>query len=214
MTNGAGAMGGGASGQAGASGIRRGFTLIEVVVAITLTAIVLAIAAAALGAATSARARVEAHQRTTEAHARLRGLLIDMLRHAPSADAADEPMLRIARDGAGRPTLMFLSTGVHEPLGTGAPWRVTIALEDTSLVVEAIPLGSASADTPLHSVLSGVSFFDVQVLEPARPGERAQWRRDWPMLRTRPPLVELRFGGAGTLAQLVAVSLAPLEDFR
>ena len=36
---------------------RPGFTLIEVVVAITLTAIVLAIAAAALSAATSARAR-------------------------------------------------------------------------------------------------------------------------------------------------------------
>ena len=143
--------------------IRRGFTLIEVVVAITLTAIVLAIAAAALGAATSARARIETHQHSLEADSRMRALLSDMLRHAPAGDAVNEPMLRIERDGPGEPTLVFLSTGVREPFGTGAPWRVTVRQDSTTLIVDALPLGRTASAAPLHMTLSDVTDFDVRV---------------------------------------------------
>ena len=189
-----------------------GFTLIEVVVAITLTAIVLAIAAAALGAATSARARVEAHQQTLEADSRMRALLSDMLRHAPAGDAVDEPMLRIDRDGAGQPTLVFLSTGVREPFGTGAAWRVSIHRDSTSLVVDAIQLGRDAHAAPLRMTVNDVTEFDVRVLEGSRVGEQAQWRRDWPVVRARPQLVELRLANASFAPTPFVVSLSPLEE--
>ena len=191
---------------------RFGFTLIEVIVAMTLTAIVLAIAAAALGAATSARARVEVHQQTLESDSRLRALLTDMLRHAPSADAVDEPMLRVERDAAGQATLVFLSTGVREPYGTGSVWRVSVHRDSTALLVEATPLGRATRAAPLRMTLNGVTEFDVRVLEAARAGERAQWRRDWPVLRARPQLVEMRIASESLAPTPFIVSLAPFEE--
>lgn len=191
---------------------RLGFTLIEVIVAMTLTAIVLAIAAAALGAATSARARVEAHQQTFEADSRLRALLSNMLRHAPSADAVDEPMLHVDRDAAGEPTLVFLSTGVREPFGTGTAWRVSVHRDSSSLVVDATPLGRDPSAAPLHMALNHITEFDVRVLEASRAGERAQWRRDWPVLRARPQLVEMRIGSNSFAPTPFIVSLAPFEE--
>jgi len=189
-----------------------GFTLVEVIVAITLTAIVLAIAAAALGAATSARARVEAHQHKLEAESRMRALLSDMLRHAPASDAVDEPMLRIERDGAGMPTLVFLSTGVREPFGTGAPWRVSVRRDSTTLVVDALPLGRDATAAPLHMELSHVAEFDVRVLEGSRADERAQWRSDWPVVRTRPELVGMQIGSTSSSSAPFVVALSPLAE--
>ena len=193
---------------------RPGFTLIEVVVAITLTAIVLAIAAAALGAATSARARIEAHQQTLEADSRMRALLSDMLRHAPAGDAVDEPMLRIERGGAGGPTLVFLSKGVQDPFGTGAPWRVTVRQDSNALIVDALPLGRDVSANALHMTLSDVPDFDVRVLEASRAGERALWRSDWPIVRARPQLIEMRIASGSRASTPFIVALSPLEEGR
>lgn len=198
--------------RSGAGSNRPAFTLIEVVVAITLTAIVLAIAAAALGAASSARARVEAHQHTFEADSRIRAMLSDMLRHAPAGDAVDEPMLRVERDDAGDATLVFLSTGVREPFGTGAAWRVTVRRDANALSIDALPLGRNADSAPLHMTLDEVRAFDVRVLEGARAGERARWRSDWPVVRARPQLVELRIASAAFASTPFVVALSPLEE--
>lgn len=206
---------------------RRGFTLIEVITAITLTAIVLGIAAAALGAATSARSSVEAHRRSLESESRLQSLLTDMLRHAPPPDAVDEAMLRIDRDGANRQTLVFLSTGVREPYGTGDIWRVTLSHDGARLSLDAEPVRGSERAMQLHSQLDDVRNFDVRALEPERAGETAVWRTDWPVLRTRPALVSLTVdrsstpSGARSSAQAGAnaptpwiIALDPLEAHR
>jgi len=97
---------------------RPGFTLLEVIVAITVTGLALTTAGMALSAARSTAARIQRHEARTEADGRVRAVLTDMLRHAPRAEQVDEPLLVVDRTGP-TPVLRFLSTGVHEPDGTG-----------------------------------------------------------------------------------------------
>jgi prepilin-type N-terminal cleavage/methylation domain-containing protein len=62
---------------------RRGFTLLELLLAIMLTAVAVAIAGSALRTATTAGERVDAHRATQEHDARLRSTLTDMLGISP-----------------------------------------------------------------------------------------------------------------------------------
>ena len=105
---------------------RTGFTLLEVLLALLLTAVAVAIASLALRTAVTARDRVAEHRETLERESRLRAMLTDMLRHAPSAGSVDEPLLRVWRTPTGGAQLVFLSTGVRVPFGTGPTWRVTL----------------------------------------------------------------------------------------
>ena len=97
---------------------RSGFTLVELMVALTLTAIAAGVAGGTMMAARRTGERVEAHKQENEAEVRLRAVLTDMLRHAPPGDAATEPLLQLRRDADGL-VLEFLTTGVQAPLGTG-----------------------------------------------------------------------------------------------
>lgn len=189
---------------------RTGFTLIEVITAIALTAIVTGIASAAIASASDARATVLSHQRTLDAESRWRVLLSDMLRHAPPADAADEPLLRIERAGEGGDRLVFLSRGVVQPFGTGRVWRVTIssAADGVELFAEAI--GRGERLVPLRATLPHRARFEVAVLE-GTDG----WRTDWPVQRSRPSLLRLTFAESAGEARAVApliVNLAPLAS--
>lgn len=190
---------------------RRAFTLLEVITAITLTAMVLGVAGAALGAASSTRTTILSHQRTLEAEARLRSTLTDMLRHAPRPESVAEPLLRVERTPGGHARLVFLSAGVREPFGTGPAWRVTVSVADDGLTMDAVAIGRDRSDAHLRSTVAGVDTLDVEVLESARVGDTARWRRDWPLERSRPALVRLRFGTSPTAAPPLVVALAPLE---
>ncbi len=197
-----------------------GFTLIEVVTAITLTAIVLAIAAAALSAATTARERLSTHQHTLESEARVRALLTDMLRHAPAAEQATEPLLRIERAAAPHTRLIFLSTGVREPFGTGTPWRVTVTTDANGLVLNALALDRFGAtdpsEAPLYASVPSLQTLDIRVREIDRPGEMGAWRPDWPDALSRPAALQLRFTGADERGAptVFAVALDPLAVMR
>ena len=193
---------------------RSGFTLIEVITAIALTAIVTAIASAAVASASDARATTLRHQLTLDAESRFRVLLTDMLRHAPAADAVNEPLLRIDADGsasaAGSARLVFLSQGVTQPFGTGRIWRVTVQSSADGVELTAEAIGRGDALLPLRATLPHIRALRIAVLEAATNGV-VQWRQDWPVERTRPRLVRLRFGDddAPAAAPLV-VELSPL----
>jgi general secretion pathway protein J len=174
---------------------RRGFTLLEVLIALMLTAVAVTIAASALRAATTARERVLAHERRDGQWLRLRAQLTDMLRHAPSAESVDEPLLRVTHDAVGVASLTFLSNGVRPPFGAGATWRVSLTVMDSALVVDATPIGADGTDvTRLHVVLDDVGTMRVQLLERAGGLSGAQWRDDWPLERALPAAVALSFG--------------------
>jgi general secretion pathway protein J len=193
---------------------RQGFTLLEVIVAITVTGLALTTAGMALSAARGTAARIQRHEARTEADSRVRAVLTDMLRHAPRAEQVDEPLLVVDRTGT-TPVLRFLSTGVREPYGTGGVWRVVVGLRDSTLVLRATPaLGEVDA-SPLTATLSSVTGFDVRALEHATSLTAAVWRADWPIAQDRPRAIELTWQRADdATSPPLRVVLAPLERPR
>ena len=198
---------------------RLGFTLLEVIVAITVTGLALTTASMALSAARSTAARIQRHEARTEADSRVRAVLTDMLRHAPRAEQVDEPLLVVDRTGT-TPVLRFLSTGVREPYGTGGVWRVEVALRDSTLVMRATPAVGEIDAWPLTATLSPVTGFDVRVLEHATMLAAAAWRADWPIAQDRPRGIELTWQrsdeprSGDDSPQPLRVVLAPLERPR
>ena len=200
-------------------GARRAFTLLEVIIALAVTALVATLAASALHAGLDVRERVYAHRVTTEAEARATSWIATMLRHAPLANAVDEPLLRITqvalRDASGQSAdeLTFLSQGVEAPLGTGEIWRVTLTTRNDGLHVRATPVNVASNRIPLETVLPHVSVFVAEALDAhGGPANSAMWRRDWPVLRAMPTAVRLTFGVRdGSQREPIVFSVTPLS---
>ncbi|WP_411280598.1 type II secretion system protein J [Gemmatimonas sp.] len=192
----------------------RGFTLLEVIVAITVTGLALTTAGMALSSARSTVARIVTHEARTESDSRVRALLTDMLRHAPAAEQVDEPLLVVERAG-GSPVLRFLSNGVREPYGTGGIWVVEVAVRDSVLEVRATPTGPDRESTSLTATLSAVSGFEVRVLDHASALESPTWRADWPIAQDRPRAIELTWQLPSSAAPIpLRVLLAPLERPR
>lgn len=191
---------------------RRAFTLLEVMVALTLTALAAGIAGSALSAAHSTSAAVVRHRDGAEAELQLRTLVSDLLRHAPPVDARDEARLTIATDG-GAPTLQFLSRGQGATHGTGSTWRVTVGVVADTLVVLATPIvrDDAGPTAPLVARLAPVRGLRIDVLEPARPGEAARWRTDWPLRQARPRAVRVSWSNELGDATPLIVALDPLQ---
>lgn len=193
---------------------RSGFTLIEVILAIALTALSIGVAASALTTATNVRERVLQHRETLEQNVRFRTTLIDMLRHAPNADAIDEPLMRVSQAADGGVQLVFLSTGVRAPYGIGDAWRVTVTGTSSGVTLDAVPVVSPTNGPVLHTVFRPTvtegRVLHVRFLEPASNRNAPRWRDDWPLERTRPSAVSLRFSDNVTSA-LLLVELNPLQ---
>ncbi len=193
---------------------RGGFTLLEVIVAITVTGLSLTTAGMALSAARNTAARIQTHEARTEADSRVRALLTDMLRHAPLAEQVDAPLLVVDRT-IGTPALRFLSTGVREPYGTGAVWQVEVSLRDSTLEVRATPTGRDIGAAPLVATLSPVTRLDMRVLEHGAAMSSPAWRADWPLAQDRPRAIELTWEHSAEPGALpLRVVLAPLDRPR
>lgn len=166
---------------------RSGFTLVEVMVALTITALVATLAGAALRAATDVRERVQRHRTTVDSEARMLSWLATMLRHPPAASAVDEALLTITQTANGSDSITFLSQGVAGTAGMGPVWRVSVSTRDDGLHLRAFPINRMTARMPLESVLPHVRQLSVQALESSNlPTGRAQWRTDWPVIQSMP----------------------------
>lgn len=189
--------------------LRRGFTLLELMLALTLTAIAAGVAGASIVAARRTGERVDAHKADGEAEARLRAVLTDMLRHAPAADRTSEPLLQLQRGETGT-VLTFLTTGVQLPLGTGPVWRATLMVDNSGLRLDAAPVRGGVGGVPITMQLPGIHTLEVDVLEAARAGELAQWRSDWPLAQTRPTAIAVRWQRSAETATPLVTALDPL----
>ncbi|WP_337171193.1 prepilin-type N-terminal cleavage/methylation domain-containing protein [Gemmatimonas aurantiaca] len=186
---------------------RSGFTLLEVAIALSLTAMAAGVAAGALWAARRT-SEVQSRFATEEATGmRWRALLTDMLRHAPSAERVNEPLLTLRETEYG-PELRFLSQGVVEPFGTGAIWAVVVREDRLGVLLEAEPLGIPSATMPdgthtpaLLARVPASGALQIELLEAAVGGagvrngvdNNARWRTDWPLAQMRPSAITIRW---------------------
>ena len=184
---------------------RRGFTLLELLIALVLTAVAVTMAGSVLRTASLARERTAQHRERYERLAHVRALLTDMLRHAPVAESVTEPLMQISNDTDGVPRFVFLSKGVRAPFGTGTTWRVSVAVRDSTLLLDAEPIGTAQGERAVRTQVAGVSAMRVEFLEHGGALTRAQWRDVWPLAQSRPEAVALHFLAADTIPLVVAL---------
>ncbi len=166
----------------------RGFTLLEVLVALACTAIVLLAAARAVTRAADARA-----------HATARAADVDAARSALTALATELPAalpgtLRLERRPGGHPALRFV---VSDP----APARITWTL-DGDRVARSAPSAFAAdaASAPATTQVERVARFDVRALG------REGWTTTWDDARL-PRAVEIVLEPSGEPSLTVRVAL-------
>lgn len=170
---------------------RQGFTLMEVMMAITITALVATVAAAALRAGLDVRERVGTHRLTVDAEARAMEWLSTMLRHPPEANAVTEPLLQITHLASGSDSVVFLTRSASPTAGTGAIWRVSLHADMNGLHVNAASTRDVSA-APVLSLLPHIRTVRADALNPA--SGNSEWLREWPVLRSAPAALRLTFG--------------------
>jgi type II secretory pathway component PulJ len=185
---------------------RRGVTLLEVVLAVTVAAITGLAAASAVQAASTATDRVTRMRRAVEGETRLRTLLTDAARHIPPASMVDGARLRM--DGAAdSPVLRFATRGVVPPFGTGAIWWVTVWRSGDSLLVEAAP-PTASTVAVRRLVVPGVTRLSVRVLD----AESLPWQAGWSLAGRLPQALEVAWMLPTAAPPPLRVRLAPLGE--
>jgi prepilin-type N-terminal cleavage/methylation domain-containing protein len=161
---------------------RAAFTLIEVMLSIVVTGIVVLLAYAAMQAGFDTEARVATHRMNGERVTVLRSTLTDVVRHAlEGVRGGDEVFAvvdRVRDDGTPADSLRVSTRGMIAPLGTSAPWTVSLWLSGDTLHLAARAMDPARAEAPpVTMALGGVRTFDVQALG---RGLAAGWVGGWP----------------------------------
>jgi prepilin-type N-terminal cleavage/methylation domain-containing protein len=171
--------------------MRRGFTLVEVIVALSVTALVASLAYATVQAGLDTGERIRALRDGPDAEAAVRDLVSRALRHAdhggPGGGAVFVLVPGPLRAG---PRLRFVTRGMETTPGASAAWVMSVGADRAGLLVEAFPMDEDRP--PLRARLASVRDLVVQVA-PAGPG--FSWRSDWPTPEDAPALVSLTFVG-------------------
>mgnify|MGYP001810169263 CR=1 FL=1 len=125
--------------------MRRGMTLLEVMVALLVTALVVGLGYATLGSAMDTQDRTSAVRDAATSQAAARALLTDALRHVVDGRAIDSEGWHAtpATDGT-TARLAFVSRGLVSPLGASGRWQVVVAPHEGALWLSAESLDAAA----------------------------------------------------------------------
>ena len=128
---------------------RRGFTLLEILVAIVVTSVVALLVYGVADAAFTTRGRLDERRLALQTERAVRLILHEALRNArPAQRPGDQAfVLEDARDARGRPAdrLTFVATGGFPPLTDESQWVVRVELTGEGVVLSARPLGVRDA---------------------------------------------------------------------
>ncbi len=176
---------------------RSGFTLLEVLAALTITALVTTVAGSALRAGIDVRDRIGQNRETVEAESRVRSWLTDMIRHPASASSVDGAIFqmtqRVNADNVPIDALSLMSIGVEPPYGASAQWRVTLNVEADGLHVRATPTARENTRASIETVLPHIAGLRIEALETGGINSQPAWRNDWPLQRVMPAAIRFTF---------------------
>jgi len=193
---------------------RRAFTLLELIVSITVAGIIALLAYGSASAGFDTRDAIARHRATAEADVRFRALLGDVIRHASDeADAGAAAFALLdAVDQRGVPSdrLTWLTRGMLPPLGASALWTVTLSPSPAGLELRAAPVGD-STGRPAVARLEHVRGLDVQVMSLADQA----WITGWAFPAQLPAAVQLTlYDSAGAPVGAPVVVRVGLESLR
>jgi prepilin-type N-terminal cleavage/methylation domain-containing protein len=180
--------------------MRRAFTLVEVIVAITIAGIIALAARAALVAGMDTEERLQLHTTTSEGDARFRSLLTDALRHmtdSPVPGLAPFAVRDTVVDGRPGQTAEFYSRGLGFPAGTGAILRIIVAASSGGLTITAL---HTDGGVVLRGVAPSLAAMNVRAKTPA-----GLWLEVWPQTLQVPVAVTLAFATQSTDASSGAI---------
>ncbi len=194
--------------------MRRGLTLIEVVVALAIAGLIALAARAALVAGLDTQERLTAFATRTQGDARFRALVVQAFRHIADAPAVGLPAF-VLRDtlvqGDARSHIAeFYSRGLAFPAGTGPVVRVRVGPVADGLAITA--LGSDGA-TLLRGVAPGIDGMRIRVR--AIGGD--EWLEAWPRSLVTPAAVAVEFtrpAASGSTDVLVPLVVATRLEER
>ncbi len=169
---------------------RRGFTLLEVMIALVIGATVVLLAYATLRGGMDTQERVTRVHDEEETVTILRAMLGDAIRHAITADGSDGATgLRLATTADGDVQSLRLTTrGIEPPYGATGAWQLVLHHDSTGVVLDADPLaGTRGAALRLRA--SSLRAFGVRVLAPTE----TEWRDRWDDGTRLPAAVEIAF---------------------
>lgn len=170
---------------------RRGFTLIELMLAIVLTGLVAVLVYGASGAAVDTEARLSAREMILRTERAWTTVIVDALRNVRASADYPQPTLVIVsgEDPWGRPRdrLEVITAGSTPPLTPDADWRVTLEVTDRGLSLTALPIG---VRVPARQMvgLPAVTGLSVRVLA---TDEGVGWLEAWSDRRRLPRAVEV-----------------------
>jgi prepilin-type N-terminal cleavage/methylation domain-containing protein len=173
---------------------RRGFTLLELLVALVVTGVVALLAYATLQAAVDTSERVDRAQAGISTEAVARSLLVDALRHLPEGGGAamNEPLFlledRTSAQGLPSDVVTFLSHGIGRVPGTSGAWSITLGATEADVRLVAVPI-DPSDGAPFDLTLVGARGLDARVL--AHSAE-TEWLDGWDLLGRVPAAVRIQ----------------------
>lgn len=157
--------------------VRRGFTLVEVMIAIVLTGVVALLVYGSAQAATDVSARLAEHRHAIQSARGMRTLLQDALRSAQPA-APGEVGFRIMpgnRGGLPADRLEWSAGSALLPLDPAFDWRLELAPTSGGLALAARP-ANVPGGAPVVAFLEGVTGVRIEAM--ARDGDGA-WLPGW-----------------------------------
>ena len=139
---------------------RRGFTLIEIMVALVVTGLVVSVAYATLQAGFDTSERLTNAHDGDEREIVARTMLSNALRHAVPGTIGGEPVFVVLDDARGD-GLRFLTRGVSEPLGASEVWEVSLVPGSEGTQFDAHEVGNPSRS--FTTLLRRVNGLNVRV---------------------------------------------------